>query len=88
MARKAIHPGEHLAEQLEALGMRARHVGAVMGHVEVETPGSFLLDYDIEEPLPQVLFSGCHSVSLRTKNPTIVATPTTMAESATLKAGQ
>jgi len=27
MARKAIHPGEHLAEQLEALGMRAAELG-------------------------------------------------------------
>ena len=27
MARTAIHPGEHLAEQLEALGMSAAELG-------------------------------------------------------------
>ena len=27
MARKAIHPGEHLAEQIEALGMSTAELG-------------------------------------------------------------
>lgn len=31
MARSAIHPGEHLAEQLEALGMSAAELGRQLG---------------------------------------------------------
>lgn len=31
MARNAIHPGEHLAEQLEALGMSAAELGRQLG---------------------------------------------------------
>jgi antitoxin HigA-1 len=31
MARIAIHPGEHLAEQLEALGMSAAELGRQLG---------------------------------------------------------
>lgn len=31
MARNAIHPGEHLAEQLEALGMSAAELGRKLG---------------------------------------------------------
>ena len=31
MARTAIHPGEHLAEQLEALGLSAAELGRQLG---------------------------------------------------------
>lgn len=31
MGRSAIHPGEHLAEQLEALGMSAAELGRQLG---------------------------------------------------------
>jgi addiction module HigA family antidote len=31
MTRNAIHPGEHLAEQLEALGMSAAELGRQLG---------------------------------------------------------
>ena len=71
----------------EALDTGARQFWAAMGHIEVETL-AFLLDNDVEESLVQVLSSGCHSVSLSRKKPTMVVTPTTIAESAMLKAGQ
>ena len=81
----SIDGREPLVDQ--APGMGAREIGAVPGNERVETLSSVFRDDEAERLLRQVLFSR-QIVSLSVRNAMIATTPTVIAESATLNAGQ
>jgi hypothetical protein len=81
----SIDGREPLVDQ--APGMGAREIGAVPGNERVETLPFVFRDNEAERLLRQVLFSR-QIVSLSVRNATIATTPTLIAESATLNAGQ